>query len=57
MANALASKSMHELDKRTTDHFYDSSPGTLNFTHLPEKSFSKTFFYSRHVTFDTKFTN
>ena len=41
MANALASKSMHELDKRTTDHFYDSSPGLSPLTpNSPTKKFS-----------------
>jgi hypothetical protein len=41
MANALASKSMHELDKRTMDHFYDSSPAPSPLTpNSPTKRFS-----------------
>ncbi len=44
LAHALASKSMHDLDKRTTDSFYDQSPGRSPLTpNSPSKKF--TFFF------------
>ena len=41
MANALASKSMHDIDKKSMDHFYDQSPGRSPITpNSPAKKFS-----------------
>ena len=41
MANALASKSMHDIDKKSMDHFYEHSPGRSPITpNSPAKKFS-----------------
>ena len=41
MANALASKSMHDIDKKSIDHYYEQSPGRSPITpNSPAKKFS-----------------
>ena len=41
MANALASKSMHDIDKKSMEQFYEHSPGRSPITPTsPSKKFS-----------------